>query len=66
MILIFYSNMEITEEQVRRGFIEKVPDAEIKSNSVHYIPHHAVKKDSTKTPIRVRLYPEIAQVLMTT
>jgi hypothetical protein len=44
---------EIINEQKRRGFIEKVPNAEIPSRNAHYIPHHGVKKESTTTPIRI-------------
>ncbi|VDI49709.1 Hypothetical predicted protein [Mytilus galloprovincialis] len=36
-----------------RGFIEKVNDKNLNGKSTHYIPHHAVKKDSTTTPIRI-------------
>ncbi|XP_063418257.1 uncharacterized protein LOC134701045 [Mytilus trossulus] len=46
---------EIMAEQEKRGFIEKVDttnEADEKSK-IHYIPHHAVRKDSTTTPIRV-------------
>ena len=43
---------EILKEQEHRGFIEQV---EHSSNTTrcHYIPHHAVKKDSQTTPIRI-------------
>jgi hypothetical protein len=44
---------EIINEQEKRGFIEKVPNAEIPSRNAHYIPHHGVKKESTTTPIRI-------------
>ena len=45
---------KIIAEQERRGFIEKVPDAEFDSTKqVHYIPHHPVKKESSTTPIRI-------------
>lgn len=43
---------EIIADQEKRGFIEKVNDHE-ESRNVHYIPHHAVKKDSLTTPIRI-------------
>ena len=42
----------IIEEQLRRGFIEKVPDSEL-SIPCHYIPHHGVHKDSVTTPLRI-------------
>ena len=43
---------EILADQQRRGFIERVhpPDH---CKKCHYIPHHAVRKDSTTTPIRI-------------
>ena len=43
---------QIIAEQEARGFIERV---ELTSNNsrVHYIPHHAVEKDSPTTPIRI-------------
>ncbi|VDI08515.1 calcium-dependent secretion activator [Mytilus galloprovincialis] len=44
---------EIIEDQMKRGFIEKVNDENNNGKSTHYIPHHAVKKDSTTTPIRI-------------
>ncbi|XP_071161140.1 uncharacterized protein [Mytilus edulis] len=44
---------EIIEEQMKRGFIEKVNDKNDNGKGTHYIPHHAVKKDSTTTPIRI-------------
>ena len=42
---------EIIQDQEKRGFIEKVKDTNIGTS--HYIPHHAVKKDSVTTPIRI-------------
>ena len=42
----------IMEEQLRRGFIEKVPDSEL-NKPCHYIPHHGVHKDSVTTPLRI-------------
>lgn len=36
----------------RRGFIEKVEHISIQDKA-YYLPHHAVKKDSATTPIRV-------------
>jgi len=41
----------ITEEQLRHGFIEKVPELEL-TKMCHYIPHHAVHKESATTPVR--------------
>ena len=49
-LLLVYSN--IISEQETRGFIERVEPTHEHSN-VHYIPHHAVEKDSPTTPIRV-------------
>ena len=42
----------IIEEQLRCGFIEKVPSSEM-SKPCHYIPHHGVHKDSATTPLRI-------------
>ena len=42
----------IIEEQLRCGFIEKVPDSEL-NKPCHYIPHHGVHKDSVTTPFRI-------------
>ena len=41
----------IIEEQERRGFIERVTSNT--STSVHYIPHHPVRKESLTTPIHI-------------
>jgi len=50
-LLEMYGN--IIAEQERRGFVEKVPTSISTSGNVHYIPHHAVHKDSSTTPIRI-------------
>ena len=42
----------IINDQLVKGFIEKVPDATPTTNT-HYIPHHAVRKISSTTPIRI-------------
>ena len=42
----------IIEEQLRPGFIEKVPESEL-AKPCHYIPHHAVHKESATTPVRI-------------
>ena len=43
---------EILTDQERRGFIERVcPPAD--HTKGHYIPHHAVRKDSLTTPIHI-------------
>ena len=44
---------DIIQEQQSRGFIEKVTDANTSNGVCHYIPHHAVYKDSATTPIRI-------------
>ena len=49
-LLQAYDN--ILNEQERRGFIEQVPSPSLTKNC-HYIPHHAVRKDSTTTPLRI-------------
>ena len=44
-------NQIITEQQAR-GFIERV-ELYNDNSTVHYIPHHAVEKNSPTTPIRI-------------
>ncbi|VDH93045.1 Hypothetical predicted protein [Mytilus galloprovincialis] len=44
---------DIIKDQKRRGFIERRTENGNQSNRIHYIPHHAVKKDSSTTPIRI-------------
>ena len=48
-LLRFYD--DINKDQEQRGFIERVSDDAAKD--VHYLSHHAVKKDSVTTPIRI-------------
>lgn len=48
LLLKVYGN--IIQEQERKGFIERV-DTSSTSQSIHYIPHHPVKKELTTTPI---------------
>ena len=43
----------IIAEQEAKGFIERVDDQSTVHTSAHYIPHHAVEKDSATTPIRI-------------
>ncbi|XP_053388749.1 uncharacterized protein LOC123533693 [Mercenaria mercenaria] len=50
---IFQKYSEIIQDQERRDFIEKVDENEQQPDRMHYIPHHAVKKDSATTPIRI-------------
>ena len=42
----------IITDQLSRGFIDKVKEADVPQNC-HFIPHHAVKKDSVTTPVRI-------------
>ena len=49
-LLQTYNN--ILKEQLRRDFIELVPNPK-KSDIAHYIPHHPVKKNSDTTPVRI-------------
>jgi len=41
----------IIEDQESRRFIERI--SRDTSTSVHYIPHHPVRKESLTTPIRI-------------
>ena len=68
-LLEIFSN--IISEQVKHGFIEKVPTSY--TGNVHYIPHHAVQKDSSTTHIRIvydcschqsKYYPRLNDCLM--
>ena len=43
---------DIIADQVKRGFIETVREVEVPYNC-HFIPHHAVKKQSVTTPVRI-------------
>lgn len=43
---------DIIKEQLRNKFIEEVPAASPIGES-HYLPHHAVFKDSVSTPLRI-------------
>ena len=44
---------KIIQEQLQRGFIRKVTDPQSTTGHVHYIPHHAVLKDSSTTPLHI-------------
>ena len=44
---------DIIQEQLSRGFIERVNNPDLTNGECHYIPHHAVLKDSTTTPLRI-------------
>ena len=43
---------QIIADQEARGFIEQI-DTSCGHSDTHYIPHHAVEKDSSTTPIRI-------------
>ena len=43
---------DILTDQESRGFIERVTDP-TSTKRCHYIPHHAVRKDSSTTPLRI-------------
>ena len=51
--LKIYNNL--IQEQLSLGFIERVVEESscYDNSKLHYIPHHAVKKDSPTTPIRI-------------
>ena len=42
----------IIQDQLDQGFIEKVTNPKVHS-ATHYIPHHAVAKESPTTPLRI-------------
>ena len=42
---------QVLQDQVERGFIEKVKENRIQN--CHYLAHHGVKKDSVTTPVRI-------------
>ena len=48
-LLQTYDN--IIQDQVKKGFIEKVQDSSDQPNKTHNIPHHCVQKDSNTTPV---------------
>ena len=43
---------KLIHEQLDKGFIEEVPNACV-TESVHYLPHHCVRKISKTTPVRI-------------
>ena len=49
-LLQIYGN--IIADQVKRGFVERVRECDI-PHDCHFIPHHAVKKQSATTPVRI-------------
>ncbi|XP_068707804.1 uncharacterized protein [Montipora foliosa] len=44
---------DIIQEQKSRDFIEKLKDPDTTNEVCHYIPHHAVHKDSNTTPLHI-------------
>ena len=44
---------DVIVEQERRGFIERVACPGVTKGKCHYLPHHAVFKESATTPIRI-------------
>ena len=44
---------DVIQEQLSRGFIERVNNPDLTNGECHYIPHHAVLKDSNTTPLRI-------------
>ena len=47
----FQHYQDILNEQEKRGFIERVKEG--KTNGVHYLAHHGVKRESKTTPVRI-------------
>ena len=43
----------VINDQEKRGFIERVSSPETSVGKCHYLPHHAVFKESATTPIRI-------------
>ena len=50
---LFDQYESIFQEYLKMGFIEKVETPVVLEGSTHYLPHHAVMKDSPTTPCRV-------------
>ena len=44
---------DIIQKQQSRGFIERVNNSDKTNGVYHYIPHHAVLKNSTTTLLRI-------------
>ena len=49
---LLQTNNNIIADQEKRDFIERVVSPK-PSDSCHYIPYHAIRKDSPTTPIRI-------------
>ena len=43
----------VIQDQISKGFVEKVPGNEIKNPNAHYLPHHPVVRDHPTTPVRI-------------
>jgi len=43
---------DIIADQVKRGFIKRVREFDV-PHYCHFIPHHAVRKQSATTPVRI-------------
>jgi len=50
--LLLTKYCDILTDQDIRGFIERVTDP-TSTTRYHYIPHHAVRKESSTTPLRI-------------
>lgn len=44
---------KVINDQIERGFIEKVDSRNNYNHELHYLSHHGVKKDSLTTPVRI-------------
>ncbi|XP_028410384.1 uncharacterized protein LOC114533007 [Dendronephthya gigantea] len=49
--LMMYNDVIVN--QCNQGFIEKVENPSMNTGTCHYLPHHAVFKESSTTPLRV-------------
>ena len=55
---------KIIHEQLQRRFIEKVTDPQSTTGRVHYIPHHAVLKDSSYCVFVLCAIVAVVQILL--
>lgn len=46
---------DLIKSQLQADFIELVPNTKPTEGETHYLPHHAVKKESLTTPLRIVL-----------
>ena len=58
------SYSDIIIEQEKRVFTERVTDPETTVGTCHYLPHHALFKESATTPIRVQEHPSLNDTLL--